>query len=81
MKAAQEQGVCLAGLGLPELFRYGNAQNECPKEKRLRSLARRAGDLSVSAYLGGNRDRAIFFNEKRKRILWAIWTSAQQEIV
>lgn len=45
------------------------------KEKRLRSLARRAGDLSVSAYLGGNRDRAVFFNEKRKRILWSIWTS------
>lgn len=45
------------------------------KENRLRSLARRAGDLSVSAYLGGNRDRAIFFNEKRKRILWSIWAS------
>lgn len=49
------------------------------KEKRLRSLARRAGDLSVAAYLGGNRERAIFFNEKRKRILWLIWADAQGE--
>lgn len=47
------------------------------KEKRLRSLARRAGDLSVAAYLGGNRERAIFFNEKRKRILWLVWAGAQ----
>lgn len=49
------------------------------KEKRLRLLAKRAGDLSVSAYLGGNRDRAIFFNEKRKRILWPLWAEAQGE--
>lgn len=43
------------------------------KEKRLRLLAKRAGDLSIAAYLGGNRDRAIRFNEKRKRILWLIY--------
>jgi len=48
------------------------------KEKRLRLLAKRAGDLSVAAYHGGNRDKAIYFNEKRKRILWLIWSSAQE---
>lgn len=52
---------------------------DAQKEKRLRSLARRAGALFVSAYLGGNRDRAVFFNEKRKRILWLIWAGAQGE--
>ncbi|TDS73420.1 hypothetical protein [Comamonas sp. JUb58] len=39
------------------------------KEKRLRLLAKRAGDLSVAAYHGGNRDKAIYFNVKMKRIL------------
>lgn len=47
------------------------------KKERLQQLALRAGDLSVAAYLDGNRDRAIWFNEKRKRILWPIWTGAQ----
>ena len=39
------------------------------KEKRLRLLAKRAGDLSVAAYLGGNRDKAIYLNKVMKRIL------------
>lgn len=39
------------------------------KEKRLRLLAKRAGDLSVAAYHGGNRDQAIYFNKVMKRIL------------
>lgn len=39
------------------------------KEKRLRLLAKRAGDLSVAAYLGGNRDRAYFFLRKMNAIL------------
>ena len=39
------------------------------KEKRLRLLAKRAGDLSVAAYHGGNRGRAIYFNKVMKRIL------------
>ena len=47
--------------------------SDSTKEKRLRLLAKRAGDLSMSAYLGGNRDKAIWFNEKRKRILWLIY--------
>lgn len=48
------------------------------KESRLRLLAERAGDLMMEAYLGGIRDRAVFFNEKRKRILWPIWSKAQE---
>lgn len=51
----------------------GGDMNDDTKEKRLRLLAKRAGDLSVAAYLGGNRDKAIRFNEKRKRILWLIY--------
>lgn len=43
------------------------------KETRLRLLAVKAGGLSVAAYLEGNRARAVYFNEKRKRILWPIW--------
>ena len=39
------------------------------KEKRLRLFAKRAGDLSMAAYLGGNRDKAIYLNNKMKRIL------------
>lgn len=48
------------------------------KEKRLQALAKRAGDLMVKAYLGGNRERAVFFNEKRKRILKPLWGGAQE---
>ncbi|WP_460481205.1 hypothetical protein [Comamonas humi] len=40
-----------------------------PKEKRLRLLAKRAGDLFMSAYLGGNRERAYFFLRKMNAIL------------
>ncbi|UBB18343.1 hypothetical protein [Comamonas odontotermitis] len=43
--------------------------NDDTKEKRLRLLAKRAGDLSVAAYLGGNRDKAIYLNKVMKRIL------------
>ena len=39
------------------------------KEKRLRLLAKRAGDLSVAAYLGGNRDKAYVFLRKMNAIL------------
>ena len=39
------------------------------KEKRLRLLAKRAGDLSVAAYHGGNRDKAYFFLRKMNAIL------------
>ena len=45
----------------------------CETETRLREIARKAGDLMVAAYLSGNRSRAIHFNEKCKRALWALW--------
>ena len=48
------------------------------KTNRLQALAKRAGDLRVEAYLGGNRERAIFFNKKMKRILWLIYADAQE---
>lgn len=48
------------------------------KENRLRLLAKRAGDLMIQAYRGGNREKAIYFNNKRKRILWPIWSKAQE---
>ena len=48
------------------------------KTNRLQALAKRAGDLMVEAYLGGNRERAIFFNKKMKRILWLIYADAQE---
>ena len=43
--------------------------SDSTKENRLRLLAKRAGDLSMAAYLGGNRDEAIRLNERMKRIL------------
>lgn len=49
------------------------------KEKRLRSLARRAGDLSVAAYLGGNRERAYFFLRKMNAILKLVRAELQEE--
>ena len=33
------------------------------KTNRLQALAKRAGDLMVEAYLGGNRERAVFFQQ------------------
>lgn len=48
------------------------------KTNRLQALAKRAGDLMVEAYLGGNRERAVFFNNKMKRILWLIYADAQE---
>ena len=51
------------------------------KEKRLQALAKRAGDLMVEAYLGGNRERAVFFNKRMKRILWLIYADAQEVIL
>ncbi len=48
------------------------------KTNRLQALAKRAGDLMVEAYLGGNRDRAVFFNKRMKRILWLIYANAQE---
>ena len=48
------------------------------KTNRLQALAKRAGDLMVEAYLGGNRDRAVFFNKRMKRILWLIYADAQE---
>lgn len=50
-------------------IRNAKEGEQFPKQKRLQSLARRAGDLCVSAYLGGNRDRAVFFLNKMNRIL------------
>ena len=50
------------------------------KTNRLQALAKRAGDLMVEAYLGGNRERAIFFNKKMKRILWLIYADAQEGV-
>lgn len=47
------------------------------KTNRLQALAKRAGDLMVEAYLGGNR-RAVFFNKRMKRILWLIYADAQE---
>ena len=47
----------------------GTGMTADTKEKRLRLLAKRAGDLSVAAYLGGNRDKAIYLNKVMKRIL------------
>ena len=51
------------------------------KTNRLQALAKRAGDLMVEAYLGGNRDRAVFFNNKMKRILWLIYADAQEGVI
>ena len=51
------------------------------KTNRLQALAKRAGDLMVEAYLGGNRERAIFFNKKMKRILWLIYADAQAGVI
>lgn len=51
------------------------------KTNRLQALAKRAGDLMVEAYLGGNRERAIFFNKRMKRILWLIYADAQEVIL
>ena len=51
------------------------------KTNRLQALAKRAGDLMVEAYLGGNRERAVFFNKKMKRILWLIYADAQEVIL
>lgn len=50
------------------------------KEKRLQALAKRAGDLMVEAYLGGNRERAVFFNKRMKCILWLIYADAQEGV-
>ena len=50
------------------------------KTNRLQALAKRAGDLMVEAYLGGNRERAVFFNNKMKRILWLIYADAQEGV-
>ena len=50
------------------------------KTNRLQALAKRAGDLMVEAYLGGNRERAVFFNKKMKRILWLIYADAQEGV-
>ena len=50
------------------------------KTNRLQALAKRAGDLMVEAYLGGNRDRAVFFNKRMKRILWLIYADAQEGV-
>lgn len=62
-----------------ELLRNANVQDSCTKEKRLRLLAKRAGDLSVEAYLGGNRERAKHFLKKMKCILWLVWVGVQGE--
>ena len=43
------------------------------KENRLRLLAKRAGDLFLLAYQGGNASRAKHFHEKRNRILWQVY--------
>jgi hypothetical protein len=51
------------------------------KTNRLQALAKRAGDLMVEAYLGGNRERAVFFNKRMKRILWLIYADAQEVIL
>lgn len=53
---------------------------DAQKTERLRALAKRAGDLMVKAYLGGNRERAEHFLKKMKRILWPVWTEAQGDI-
>lgn len=50
------------------------------KTNRLQALAKRAGDLMVEAYLGGNRERAVFFNNRMKRILWLIYADAQEGV-
>ena len=50
------------------------------KTNRLQALAKRAGDLMVEAYLGGNLERAVFFNKRMKRILWLIYADAQEGV-
>lgn len=49
------------------------------KEKRLRSLARRAGDLMVKSYDPNEADnqRAKHFLKKMNRILWALCAHVQ----
>lgn len=45
-----------------ELLRNGNVH--ATKEKRLQSLARRAGELEVKAMAEGNRSRAVHFMQR-----------------
>lgn len=49
-----------------ELLRNGNVY--AAKEKRLRSLARRAGELEVKAMAEGNRSRAVHFMQRMYRM-------------
>ena len=62
-----------------ELLRNSGARLQTHKEKRLRLLAKRAGDLSVKAYLGGNRERAYFFLRKMNAILRLVLAELQEE--
>ena len=54
-----------------ELLRNANVQDSCTKEKRLQSLARRAGDLEAKAMAEGNRSRAVHFMQRMYRFLRA----------
>lgn len=49
-----------------ELLRNGNVH--ATKEKRLQSLARRAGELEVKAMAEGNRSRAVHFMQRMYRM-------------
>ncbi|MDL5036823.1 hypothetical protein QRD40_10740 [Comamonas sp. Y6] len=49
------------------------------KEKRLQSLARRAGDLEIKAMDAGQRDRAIHFMRRMYRLLELLASLREQE--
>ena len=58
-------------MGSLELLRNANVQDSCTKEKRLQSLARRAGDLLIKAMDAGLRDRAYHFMRRMYQLLEA----------
>lgn len=60
-----------------ELLRNGNVH--ATKEKRLQSLARRAGDLEIKAMNAGQRDRAYHFMRRMYRLLDVLASLHQEE--
>ena len=57
-------------LNAVELLSNASVQRStCDKEKRLQSLARRAGDLEIKAMDAGQRDRAYHFMRRMYRLL------------
>lgn len=62
-----------------EFLRNANVQDSCTKEKRLQSLARRAGDLEIKAMDAGQRDRAYHFMHRMYRLLEVLASLRNEE--